>query len=68
MNKKPNEEGFDIICLSHLKWEQTLFQRPQQIMKEFARERKVLYVANCSLREFLKALFKGKIRDYIGRY
>ncbi|MBN1899953.1 hypothetical protein JW926_01350 [Candidatus Sumerlaeota bacterium] len=61
-------EGFDILCLSHLKWEQTLFQRPQQIMREFSRDRKVLYVSNCSFREFLQAMLKGKVKDYMGTY
>jgi glycosyltransferase involved in cell wall biosynthesis len=66
MNLK--NQDYDIICLSHLKWEHTLFQRPQQIMREFAREHKVLFVANCSFRKFVKALFKGKLKDYIGTY
>jgi len=58
---------FDIICLSHLKWEHTLFQRPQQIMRRFARDHRVIYVAHCSTKEFLSAFFKGRIRDYIGQ-
>ncbi|MCX7719441.1 MAG: glycosyltransferase [Candidatus Sumerlaeaceae bacterium] len=34
----------DIICLSHLAWEQTLFQRPQQLMRQMeARGHRVLY-------------------------
>jgi UDP-galactopyranose mutase len=61
-----NKENYDIVCLSHLKWERTLFQRPQQIMRRFSKKNKVIYIANCSIREFIKALFKGRIRDYIG--
>ena len=37
----------DIVCLSHLKWEHTLFQRPQQIMRRLSETRKVVYVAHC---------------------
>lgn len=29
-------QTFEIICLSHLAWEPTLFQRPQHLMKELA--------------------------------
>ncbi len=29
-------QSIEIICLSHLAWEPTLFQRPQQLMKELA--------------------------------
>ncbi len=46
----------DIICLSHLKWEETLFQRPQQIMLRLARHSRVLYLASCGTREYFDAV------------
>lgn len=63
-----SQPSYDIICLSHLKWEKTLFQRPQQIMKQFARDRRVIYVAHCSTKEFIKAFLKGRMGDYIGSH
>jgi UDP-galactopyranose mutase len=33
----------DLICLSHLRWD-FVFQRPQQLMTRFARDRRVLFV------------------------
>lgn len=62
------DKSFDIICLSHLKWEHTLFQRPQQLMCQFSREHKVIYVAHCSTKEFFGNLLRGRIKDYVGRY
>jgi len=63
-----SDRNFDIICLSHLKWERTLFQRPQQIMKQLSKSHKVIYVASCGTKEFVKSVLKGKIKDYVGRY
>jgi glycosyltransferase involved in cell wall biosynthesis len=48
----------DIVCLCHLKWEATLFQRPQQIMKRLARERRVLFVGRCDFRDWLRNRFR----------
>ncbi|MCX7014019.1 MAG: glycosyltransferase [Candidatus Sumerlaeota bacterium] len=62
-----SDQGFDIICLSHLKWEQTLFQRPQQIMRRLSQRHRIIYIANCSTRDFLRSVYKGDHKVYIGR-
>lgn len=36
-------EEFDVVCLSHLRWN-FVFQRPQQLMTRCARERRVFFV------------------------
>jgi glycosyltransferase involved in cell wall biosynthesis len=59
-------QSFDIICLSHLKWEETLFQRPQQIMKQMARRHRAVYVANIGTRDFLRAVMSGNRRAVWG--
>jgi len=64
----PEKDRFDIICLSHLKWEKTLFQRPQQLMRQFSGDSKILFLAHCPLREFLRAIFRGQLGEYIGRH
>lgn len=54
-----------IICFSHLSWDRSLFQRPQQLMLRFSKNFKVLYVSGCSFRYFLKDLLnKGKLHSY----
>ena len=37
-------EPYDIVCLSHLRWEWVTWQRPQHLMSRLARDRRVLYV------------------------
>ncbi|MBN1866114.1 glycosyltransferase [Candidatus Sumerlaeota bacterium] len=59
--------SFDIVCLSGLRWEETLFQRPQQLMKRLAEDRRVLYVANLPTREAAKSLLRARMRDFVGR-
>jgi len=61
-------QNFDIVCLSHLKWELTLFQRPQQIMRQLSKDHKVLYIAFCSTKDFVKGILKGNKKDYMGKY
>jgi GT2 family glycosyltransferase/glycosyltransferase involved in cell wall biosynthesis len=57
--------GFDIVCLSHLAWEQTLFQRPQQIMRALSKRHRVLYLGHISTRAYLRALAAGE-RSLLG--
>ncbi len=57
----------DIICLSHLQWEETLFQRPQQLMLRMARQVRVLYVASCATRAYAQARLKGNARFWQGQ-
>ena len=64
---KAADRSFDVVCLSHLKWEQTLFQRPQQIMRRLSRRHRVLYLANCGTKEFVRSVFKGDFRFFVGR-
>jgi UDP-galactopyranose mutase len=55
MSDKPS-----IICISHLVWEQTLFQRPQQIMKRLAaRGYSVTYAAKMSSKKWAKDIASG---------
>jgi len=65
MNEKKTD--FDIICLSHLKWEKTLFQRPQQIMRQLSKNHKIIYISHCSTKEYLANLFKGNLGEYRGK-
>ncbi len=45
-----------ILCLSHLAWEERLFQRPQQLMTRFAAQgHDVLYLALYSSRRWLRS-------------
>ncbi|MBA2358013.1 MAG: glycosyltransferase, partial [Actinobacteria bacterium] len=45
----PGDEGedcvaaYDVICLSHLRWD-FVWQRPQQLLTRFARDRRVIFV------------------------
>jgi len=36
-------EDFDLICLSHLRWD-FVYQRPQHLLSRFARERRVFFI------------------------
>ena len=36
-------ESFDLVCLSHLRWD-FVYQRPQQLLSRCGRDRRVLYV------------------------
>lgn len=62
------EKKNDIVCLSYLKWETTLFQRPQQIMTGMAeRGHRVLYVSYVSTREFLRRICRGDLSVFTGK-
>jgi ribonuclease BN (tRNA processing enzyme) len=37
-----NKKSFDVICLSHLRWD-FVYQRPQHLLSRFARERRVFF-------------------------
>ncbi|MFI5071880.1 MAG: glycosyltransferase family 1 protein [Terriglobales bacterium] len=43
MNYSEGGTGFDLICLSHLRWD-FVYQRPQHLMTGFATTRRVFYV------------------------
>ncbi|CAG1022280.1 Putative teichuronic acid biosynthesis glycosyltransferase TuaH [Patescibacteria group bacterium] len=60
--KQANEKHMmTIICFSHLSWERSLFQRPQQLMLRLSKRFNILYVNSHSFYQFLKGLFrKGK--------
>jgi UDP-galactopyranose mutase len=36
-------ESFDLLCISHLRWD-FVWQRPQQLLSRFARQRRVVFV------------------------
>src|SRR5438132_1026641 len=46
MNPTPSgavSAAFDIVCLSHLRWD-FVYQRPQHLLTRFAREHRVFFV------------------------
>lgn len=50
-----------ILCLSHLRWDTKLFQRPQQLMLRLSRKFNVLYVQGPSFLQLARDLFsRGK--------
>lgn len=50
-----------IICLCHLLWERTLFQRPQQIMTQLAkRGHDVLFLSHLSSKRWLGEFLRGQ--------
>lgn len=42
-NRRKMDRSYDLICLSHLRWD-FVFQRPQHLMIRFAARRRVLFV------------------------
>jgi len=61
-----NDNSFDIVCLSHLKWETTLFQRPQQIMTQLSKNHRIIYISNCKTKEFFLNLLRGNFKHCFG--
>src|SRR5687767_9943510 len=45
--------GYDLVCLSHLRWD-FVYQRPQHLMSRCARARRVFYVEEPIPRETLR--------------
>lgn len=41
-NNLPNDDSYDLICLSHLRWD-FVYQRPQHLLSRFARDRRVFF-------------------------
>ena len=41
-NNSLNSEEYDLICLSHLRWD-FVYQRPQHLLSRFARQRRVFF-------------------------
>ena len=59
---------YEILCLSHLRWETTLFQRPQQLMSQFdAMGVGVFYLSQWSTRRWVAALLRGHRDELTGR-
>jgi glycosyltransferase involved in cell wall biosynthesis len=59
---------YPILCLSHLRWETTLFQRPQQLMTRFAAMgARVFYLSQMSTRRWAASLVRGKWGELGGR-
>ena len=48
----PYDEPFSIACLSHLIWDKSLFQRPQQVMSRLARQHPVEYFCQVPTKAF----------------
>ena len=36
-------DAYDVVCLSHLRWEWVTWQRPQHLLSRLARDRRVFY-------------------------
>jgi UDP-galactopyranose mutase len=49
-----------IICVSHLKWTKSLFQRPQQVMQRLSENHSVLFSYPVALREWSGMLLRGE--------
>jgi len=59
---------YEILCLSHLRWETTLFQRPQQLMTRFDRMGvRVFFLSQWSTRRYVSALLAGRREELGGR-
>jgi len=59
---------YEVLCLSHLRWETTLFQRPQQLMAQFDRMGVcVFFLSQWSTRRWVASLFRGRLGDLRGR-
>lgn len=57
----------EILCLCHLRWETTLFQRPQQLMAQFdAMGARVVYVNQSSTRRWVAAFLGGRRDELAG--
>ena len=54
------ESPWLIVCLSHLKWTGSLFQRPQQVMLRLSQSHPVLYSYPVALREWADMLLRGE--------
>ena len=60
--------AFDIICLSHLGWDPTLFQRPQQVMLRLAeRGHRVLYAGCVGMRPARELKRRPQVTPVPGR-
>jgi len=58
---------YEILCLSHLRWETTLFQRPQQLMTQFAAMGvRVFFLSQVSTRRFVASLLRGQLGELRG--
>ncbi len=42
-NRRKMDRSFDLVCLSHLRWD-FVYQRPQHLMSRFAARRRVLFI------------------------
>lgn len=61
------QKPFSILCLSHLVWEETLFQRPQQLMRRLAeRGHTVHYIAQWGLKRAMRERRAGGARRWSG--
>jgi UDP-galactopyranose mutase len=59
---------YRILCLSHLRWETTLFQRPQQLMTRFdAMGIPVVYISQGSTRRWARTLLARRFGELRGR-
>jgi len=58
---------YDLLCLSHLRWETTLFQRPQQLMTRFAAMgARVFFLSQMPTRRFVASLLQGRLGEVRG--
>ena len=49
-----------IVCVSHLEWTESLFQRPQQVMRRLSQSHAVLFSYPVALREWGGMLLRGE--------
>jgi len=59
---------YEIVCLSRLRWETTLFQRPQQLMAQFDRMGvRVFFLSQWSTRRWIASFLRGRWSDLGGK-
>lgn len=49
-----------IVCVSHLEWTETLFQRPQQVMRRLSQRHPVLFSYPLALRNWSGMILRGE--------
>lgn len=56
-------DTFTIVCISHLEWTETLFQRPQQVALRLSERHKIIFVDELWLKDWVKGLFSKERKN-----
>ena len=55
-----NIPPYAILCVSHLEWTDTLFQRPQQVMLRLSKRHRVIYFKEWAFKEWVRGRSNSK--------